>query len=673
MHLKRLRLNNFGTYANSQEIDLTTTVDHNVILVGGKNGAGKSTLLEGIRLCFHGQLSDRLLTTRERYERYLLARIHRGPGDIVPAKGASIEIEFEYGDHDGLRTYVALRSWERRAAGGVTETFQLSCDGTPITDVDAIHWQDFIQELIPIGVSDLFFFDGEKVQLLAEDESDRLTLSEAVKNLLGTDIIEKLNADVSIYRTRAVQGIAEDANAPDLDVLSTSVDVLRNRLQGAIQIAADSALSVEALRSEVQASEQKLQEQGGAYAKNRGRLEERKRQIGTRVAALEATIRDRAQGLLPIALAPKLLKATLEQLSGEQDLRFKCVLDEAMEKAARSTLAQLRKVQTKRGSQSVLLGDVPEFEKILSIVKTAHKTHEWNFPMIHDLSNAHEQQIRTWATEALEALPRELRSVAEELEKLYREQQRVERDLARIPQEDVLQPLLAQLNELHRRLGELALESIQKGTAVEQAKEALEKAEVSYRRAVDSMAATSVRRLSLEKAARVQNVLADFKNSLIERKVKQVEVELTRCFNELSRKRLPRTISINPNTFQVTIRDDHERAIAKQELSAGEKQIYAISVLWALGKVSGRPLPMIIDTPLARLDRDHRALLGSRYFPTASHQVIILSTDTEIDSDFIPLLGSSIARSYELAFDSKTQSTHIVEGYFENRGMYEAQ
>jgi DNA sulfur modification protein DndD len=171
----------------------------------------------------------------------------------------------------------------------------------------------------------------------------------------------------------------------------------------------------------------------------------------------------------------------------------------------------------------------------------------------------------------------------------------------------------------------------------------------------------------------VQNVLADFKNSLIERKVKQVEVELTRCFNELSRKRLPRTISINPNTFQVTIRDDHERAIAKQELSAGEKQIYAISVLWALGKVSGRPLPMIIDTPLARLDRDHRALLGSRYFPTASHQVIILSTDTEIDSDFIPLLGSSIARSYELAFDSKTQSTHIVEGYFENRGMYEAQ
>jgi DNA sulfur modification protein DndD len=671
MLLRRLTLHNFGTYAGCQEINLSTTANQNIILIGGKNGAGKSTLLEAIRLCFHGQLSDRLLTTRERYERYLLSKIHHGAADILPAKSASVEIEFEYGDHDGLRTYTAIRSWERRSTGGVGELFQLSCDGAAITDVDAIHWQDFIQELIPIAVSDLFFFDGEKVQLLAEDESDRLTLSEAVRNLLGTDIIEKLSADVSIYRSRAVQGITEDANAPDLDVLSTTVGFQRGRFEAAVQEASNAAASVDALRTEVQAAEQKLQEQGGAYAKNRGRLEERRKQIGLRVSALEGSIRERSHGLLAVALAPKLLKSTLEQLSGEQDLRFKCVLDDAMEKAARSTLKQLRKVSTKRGSNSVLLGDYPEFEKILAIVKATHKTREWDIPMIHDLSNAHEQQIRGWAAEALSTLPRELKKTAEELETLYREQQRVERDLSRIPQEDVLQPLMNTLNELHKRLEELAVAAIQKGTAVEQAKDSLEKAEISYRRAVDSIAATSVRRLSLERAMRVQNVLAEFKHALIERKVKQVEIELTRCFNELSRKRLSRMVSINPNTFQVTIRDDHDRAISKEELSAGEKQIYAISVLWALGKVSGRPLPMIIDTPLARLDRDHRALLGRQYFPNASHQVIILSTDTEIDSDFIPLLGTSIARSYELSFDSHSQSTQVKEGYFAKVRAYE--
>jgi DNA sulfur modification protein DndD len=527
--------------------------------------------------------------------------------------------------------------------------------------------------LIPTGVSDLFFFDGEKVQLLAEDESDRLTMSEAVKNLLGTDIIEKLSADVSIYRTRAVQAIAEDSNAPDLDTLGTTVDLLRDRLSGAISEASEGAQTLEILRAEAHGLEQKIQEKGGAYAKNRGKLDERKRQLNARVELLEDLVRERAQGLLPISLAPRLLKAVLEQLSQEQDLRFQCVLEDALNKAARSTLSQLRKVALRRGSATVLFGEMPEFDRVLSIVKKTHKTPEWRVPMIHDLSSRHEEQIRSWANEAIDGLPRELTRTAEELEVLYREQQKVERDLARVPQEEAPRPFLEELREVNRRLADAAMDSIQRNNAVEQAKEALEKAENNYRRTVDSIAATSLRRSSLDKAARVQDVLAEFKNALIERKVKEIEVELTKCFNQLSRKRLQRVVNINPSSFQVTIRDEHGRAVPKHELSAGEKQIYAISVLWALGKVSGRPLPIIIDTPLARLDRDHRALLGKRYFPKASHQVIVLSTDTEIDADFVPLLGDSVAWAYELCFDSATQSTQIREGYFARVGAYEAQ
>jgi len=104
--------------------------------------------------------------------------------------------------------------------------------------------------------------------------------------------------------------------------------------------------------------------------------------------------------------------------------------------------------------------------------------------------------------------------------------------------------------------------------------------------------------------------------------------------------------------------------IRKQELSAGEKQIYAVSMLWALAKVSGRPLPMIIDTPLARLDRDHRTLLSQHYFPKASHQVLILSTDTEIDEQHFAMLQPAIARSYELAFLPEHSRTEIRPGYF---------
>jgi DNA sulfur modification protein DndD len=673
MILKRLTLRDFGTYGGSQSLDLSTTGDRTVILIGGKNGSGKSTFLEAIRLCFYGQFALRSTATREKYERYLLERIHRDPSTPVPPRLASVEIDFDYGDQDGIRTYRAVRKWERTASGGVDEQFLLSCDGSPVADVDPAHWQDFVQELIPISVSDLFFFDGEKVQLLAEDESDKKTLSEAVRNLLGTDIIEKLSADLNIYRSRAVQRVAaEDESAAELDGLNVAADGLRTHREIAAKESDSARTLADALLAEVQTQEQQLQEQGGAYARNRGRLEERKHQISLRVSALEENIREHSHGLLPVALAPKLLKSLLNQLSIEQDVRFGIVVDETLASAAKATLAQLRKLQMRKGGKLIPLSSLSEFNAITNVVKKTHRSTTWDETcIVHDLSNAQEQQIRGWAHTALEALPRNLRAAAEELETLYREQQKVERDLARVPQDDVLQPLLERLDVARKRLAEATLEAAQRRAELELASEALDRAETNYSKAVDTLATTNFQRKSLERAAKVQEVLAEFKNALITKKIKEVELEVTTCFNLLSRKRIERTISINPATFQVSIKDSHSRLIAKSELSAGEKQIYAISVLWSLARVSGRPLPMIIDTPLARLDRDHRSLLGQQYFPNASHQVIILSTDSEVDAAFIPLIGDSIARSYELSFDMTAQSTLVKDGYFSEVKQYE--
>jgi DNA sulfur modification protein DndD len=667
MILKRLTLHDFGTYAGEQSIDLETNGNRNIVLIGGKNGSGKSTFLEAIRLCFYGRFALRSTARQDKYERYLLDRIHRNPSTSVPTRSASVQIEFDYGDQDGIRAYSAVRRWERTANSGVNEQFDLSCDGTPITDVDPAHWQDFVQELIPIGVSDLFFFDGEKVQLLAEDDTDRKTLSDAVRDLLGTEIIEKLNADLNIYRLRAVQGAAsEDNSVNNMAILNNEVETLHTRRDLSKRDTESADAIVAALVSDVQTLEQHLQEQGGAYARNRGRLGERRRQLASRVSDLEGVVREHAHDLLPISLAPKLLKSLLEQLTAEQDVRVGVVVDETLSSTAKATLAQLRNIKVKKGGRNVSFGTIPEFDAISAVIK---KTHQPRFSndasILHDLSHEQEKQVRVWAHAALNSLPSVLRTIAEELEILYREQQKVERDLSRAPQDDVLQPLIDQLNEARKQLADASVQAAQRRADLEQSSVALNQAESNYLKAVNTLASTNLQRVSLEMAARVQSALVEFKDALVTKKVREVETEVTRCFNLLSRKRIERSISINPTTFQVSVKDSHSRLISKSELSSGEKQIYAISVLWALARVSGRPLPMIIDTPLARLDRDHRALLGQRYFSSASHQVIILSTDSEIDREFIPLIERSIAQSYELSFDMGSQSTHVRHGYFE--------
>lgn len=128
------------------------------------------------------------------------------------------------------------------------------------------------------------------------------------------------------------------------------------------------------------------------------------------------------------------------------------------------------------------------------------------------------------------------------------------------------------------------------------------------------MSNSVLKRENMERAAKIQDALNEYKQVLIEKKIKDLQTAVSEYFNLLSRKKkLHRRIAIHPVTFAVTILDNQGRTIRKQELSAGEKQIYAVSMLWALAKVSGRPLPMIIDTPLARLDRDHRALLSEHY------------------------------------------------------------
>ena len=83
-----------------------------------------------------------------------------------------------------------------------------------------------------------------------------------------------------------------------------------------------------------------------------------------------------------------------------------------------------------------------------------------------------------------------------------------------------------------------------------------------------------------------------------------------------------------------------------------------------LAKTSGKALPMILDTPLGRLDSDHRRLLIERYFPYVSHQVVLLSTDTEVDGHLYELLKPHISHTFRLVYQPAEACTTIEEGYF---------
>jgi DNA sulfur modification protein DndD len=139
-------------------------------------------------------------------------------------------------------------------------------------------------------------------------------------------------------------------------------------------------------------------------------------------------------------------------------------------------------------------------------------------------------------------------------------------------------------------------------------------------------------------------MLDDFVERMTKSKVEVLRGHFVEAFRRLARKEdMVADATIDSRTFAVALIDKAGRVIPKKQLSAGEKQIYAIAMLEALGRTSGRSLPVIIDTPLGRLDSKHRTKLVERYFPYASHQVIILSTDTEVDEPFYQGLSKHVS------------------------------
>jgi DNA sulfur modification protein DndD len=166
-------------------------------------------------------------------------------------------------------------------------------------------------------------------------------------------------------------------------------------------------------------------------------------------------------------------------------------------------------------------------------------------------------------------------------------------------------------------------------------------------------------------AGRVRKTLRSYRAALLEKHLSKIEAAVLDSFRQLLRKQnLVSDLRLDPGTFALTLFDRDGQPLPSERLSAGERQLLAVALLWGLARVSGKSLPAVIDTPLGRLDGSHRDLLIERYFPVASHQVILLSTDKEIDPELLRQLEPSIGRRYELTHDEGERTTSVRSGYF---------
>jgi len=82
-------------------------------------------------------------------------------------------------------------------------------DGKRVAVQNKQMWQDFIRATIPPGITQFFFFDGEKIQEIAADDHSEVRLKSSLEAALGIQYINRLSNDLLYLKNEERKGFVE--------------------------------------------------------------------------------------------------------------------------------------------------------------------------------------------------------------------------------------------------------------------------------------------------------------------------------------------------------------------------------------------------------------------------------------------------------------------------------
>lgn len=658
MILDELTLHDFGLYRGRNCITLAPpSPERPVVLFGGLNGAGKTTLLDAVQLCLFGQHARVSNRNGSAYEDYLAGSIHRAPG----VNEASVELAFRSTIEGEEVRYRVRRSW-RRTNKGLREQLEVLRNHR-FDRVATEHWNEQVEEFLPARIAHLFFFDGEKIEGYAEPSSSAALIETAIHNLLGLDLVERLSADLSVLERRRKLENRDKGERQDIEVAERRAESAIAERERAHQRAAKARVQLGTATSRLEELERRFKREGGDLYEQRATVSAERSAAEASMRMAEKELRDVAASAAPLLLVKDLLGEVAEQGAREIEGQRASTTLGLLQARDAELMAHLRASgEEALANQVAAYLDADRAARAATRVESHLGLSAESHGALLELLRAELPEAEAAATTAL-AAERQARGALEEALTRY----------AAVPEEVALSELLAAREAALVEVRALELELGAASEQHERAKREAERADAELQRlhALNVQLGLDQDDLerSLKHSARVRGTLERFRTAMIARHLERIERLVLDSFKQLVRKKsLVASLRIDPLTFQLSMETRDGGRLTPERLSAGERQLLAVAVLWGLARASGRPLPMVVDTPLGRLDSSHRRRLVSHYFPQASHQVILLSTDEEISGAYLAALKPFIGRSYQLVHDEETGATSVEAGYFAEGG-----
>ena len=716
MKINKLVLKNFRSYEEETIFDFTTTNNKNIILVGGKNGAGKSTIFEAIKVCIYGPIAYKYQGFNSSYISKIKSNINNNSlkNDSV---NAFVSIDIELTENTDKNTYTLLREWTYRDKK-LNENFSVykNHSSYPLNEEELNYFENYITSIISPKIFEFFFFDGEHLSEFFIGKNSNVHLKESLLSLCNFDTFDVLkNTIISNNRSSKNSNneikIAKENYIKleeNLRELYSEEEILSNKLQNVSN-------ELEDLQQNQVKLDDEFRKKGGILAEERDSLNARIIQLESRRSIINQNIKDFCNEILPFLIVKNNLLNLEKQLKIENDSVLYNHLKDKL------NIDYIKNILTGKIDDSVL--DSIAMTVSYSLVKDIKPDgYEDNFHSIYNLSNDESntlsaliRNILTTNNQSTLDLFNELRSIAEELSQI---RQKLNTSL----EDNSLNDYLKSLSVLTTKIAKLSEDKSLLNGKFEILNEKINSTTVER----DKSKAKYTELLQANKVVDMSDnlilMLDDIISTLTDNKIKEIQNNFMNIFKKIIRKdnfidfinidnKFNVSLYINKmyssleienlisnigydemekkfgelffqdlfKAYKVETKSEFLNAINSNNQSAfldlrtkvdingfssGEKQIYILCLYWALIKSSNIEIPFIIDTPYARIDETHRNNITSEYLSSISNQVIILSTNTEIDEKAYREIKPKLNGEYLIEYDDKNRKTIQTKGYF---------
>lgn len=718
MIINSITLKNFRSYEDETTFTFTPQDDKNIVLIGGENGAGKSTLFEAIRLCIYGPTNYGYIGQNPNY----LTKIKNNINDNA-FKNKEIEccigLSLSFKEGTEIKEYYLNRSWNYEKQK-INEHFKVSLHGKNLNDEDKLYFDKYLKSVIPPSLFDFFFFNGEELSDFFTGKSAGTNLKESVLELFNYDTFEILKKQLhSHQRSQLKSNEKLEESHVTFEKLSSSTINIKEEIKSLEKDLVSNNDILDNLLIKRDKAEDDFKNSGGLLANEKAALNSEIAKLDNERTDIHQSIKDFCNDTLPFLLVANILKETKDQIQMEESKNsYYNIKDKLSAGIIKQSLSKHQLVHSKCDDiydeiAATLLSNMfgkKEFKNVPSILELSpEQKNSINFTIDNIILKE-----KLYKTEIKNNFSR----TSEISSKL-----KVLRDkLNSTISEYILNSYLESIRSINEEITKVQnILAVTKST-IERKYEDLKNNEYHLTRAKNEYTILLQNSNVLEISNDLISYLTELLTTLTKDKITLIEKEFIKIFSKIIRKdnyvnsividdNFNSTLYINKyyNTTEILniitnlgfeglskkygpkfLEDLYEHYNVKtnkelenkvtndllssinlstkvniNDFSTGEKQIYILCLIWAIIKSSGVEIPFIIDTPYARIDEAHRNTLSNTYLPNISKQVIILSTNKEVDSDLYKVIKPYLCNEYLLLYNTKLRKTEIKKGYFE--------